>query len=98
MSNFTEAMAHDNEPHRCTQEGACYCNDPKPELTQEQLKNLGKNMSRAAQMAHFYFEVEEMKRLEPDDKKEIINELAKTLTDEQMRDLILSLQKALSNR
>ena len=27
MSNMSEAMAHNDEPHRCSQEGSCHCAD-----------------------------------------------------------------------
>ena len=68
-------------------------------LTEEQLKNLGNNMVKALHMSHVTLEVEDMKRsLEPKDKQDIIIELAKTLTDEQVRESILSLQKMLCNR
>lgn len=67
-------------------------------LTEEQLKNLGTNLVEAQRRIHFMFEVEAMKDLEPKDKQEIVLVLAKTLTDEQVRETILQLQKMLCNR
>lgn len=67
-------------------------------LTEEQLKNLAENLAKARRMTHVMLEVDDMKTLDPKDRQAIILELAKTLTDEQARESILSLQKMLCNR
>ena len=87
MSNFTEAMANDNEPHRCTQEGACYCKD-------------GTSSEDVQRVRDFVFQqdVEKLLSIDPIDRIKAIVVSSKDFSDEQMRELILALQKVLSNR
>lgn len=76
------------EPHRCSQEGSCDCKLPAP--TEADMKRVQEFM--------FKLDVDVIVRHDPPYRMRVIVAAIKDFTDEQVRELILELQKALSNR